>query len=365
VVKATTPPAVAASLAKRLRELRRSRFPEAKLTQDDLAQALSGDKPVGGSTVSAWENARRPTLPSRDRLSAYAQFFATERSLDPHPHLVPLGELAQSEAEAREELERELFRLRDDDAGEAPSPHQSWRFEDGAPITVICSDLRKSDQVRLGPLSEVDNPNYTELYSYADLDALDALLGHLHSSNPHTVIRRCRAEDATEDDLLNHLVLLGGIAWNEITRRLNDSVDLPVLQVVNEKIHSGEVFETEGGPNHGEQFMPRWREGDPGTQGKPGVLLEDVAMLARLPNPYNAPRTLTYCNGIHSRGVLGAVRCLTDPAVRDHNERYLEETFLGSDSFVILMRVPVLGSLTMSPSLKSPGAVLFQWSDAP
>jgi hypothetical protein len=347
-----------------LRQLRRSRFPDAKLTQGDVAQALSDDEPVGVSTLSAWENIRAPTLPSRDRLRAYAQFFSTARSLDPHPHLVPLDELSLSEEEAREQLEKELFRLRDDDAGEAPSAHQSWRFEDGAPITVICSDLRRSDQVRLGPLSDVDNPNYTELYSYADLDALDALLRHLHSSNPHVAIRRCRAEDANEDDLLNHLVLLGGIAWNEITRRLNDSVDLPVRQVVNEKIHSGEVFETEGGPNHGEQFMPRWREGNPGTQDKPGVLLEDVAMLARLPNPYNVLRTLTYCNGIHSRGVLGAVRCLTDPAVRDDNERYLEETFLGSDRFVILMRVPVLGSRTISPSLKSPGAVLFQWPDA-
>jgi hypothetical protein len=164
--------------------------------------------------------------------------------------------------------------------------------------------------------------------------------------------------------LINHLVLLGGIAWNDITRRLNDSVDLPVRQVVNEKIHSGEVFEIEGGPNHGEQFMPRWKD-DPGTPEKPGMLLEDVAMLARLPNPFNVLRTLTYCNGIHSRGVLGAVRCLTDADVRDDNERYLEDTFLDSDRFVLLMRVLVLGSQTISPSLKNPGAVLFQWPDDP
>ena len=50
-------------------------------------------------------------------------------------------------------------------------------------------------------------------------------------------------------------------------------------------------------------------------------------MLARICNPFNALRTLTYCNGIHSRGVLGAARCLTDPDVRDENESYLEETF--------------------------------------
>lgn len=359
MVEPTTPPT--ASLARRLRELREG----ASLTQTELAQALSHDQRVAVSTLAAWENVRTPTVPKDRRIRAYAQFFATQRSIERPPHLVPLNELSSEEHEAREELERELFRLRDEDAGEAPSPHQSWRFEDGADVTVICSDLTKSDEVKLGPLSDVDNPNYTELYSYADLDALDALLGHLHSSNPSSLIRRCRASEATEQDLINHLVLLGGIAWNDVTRRLNDSVGLPVRQVENEKIHSGEVFETEGGPNHGQEFLPRWREDDPGTQERPGVLLEDVGMLARVPNPYNVARTLTYCNGIHSRGVLGAVRCLTDPAVRYDNEHYLEETFRGSDRFVILMRVPVLGSRTVSPSLKSPGTVLYQWSGNP
>ena len=260
------------------------------------------------------------------------------------------------------ELERELFRLRDADAGEFRPPHQSWRFEDGAPITIICSDLSASDEVKLGPLSDADNPNYTELYSYADLDALMDLWGHLRSRNPDATTRYIRASQATADDLTNHLVLLGGIAWNDVTRRLNASVDTPVRQVRNEKIHSGEVFEIVGGPNHG-QFLPRWLNDDPGTPESPGVLLEDVGMLARLPNPFNVLRTLTYCNGIHSRGVLGAVNCLTDIAVRDTNERYLEETFLGSDHFVILMRVPVVGSRTISPSLNNPGAVLFQWPE--
>ena len=87
-------------------------------------------------------------------------------------------------------------------------------------------------------------------------------------------------------------------------------------------------------------------------------------MLGRVPNPFNALRTLTYCNGIHSRGVLGAVRCLTDADVRNDNERYLEEDFADTDRFVILMRVQVLGGETISPSLRNPGAVLFQWPDA-
>ena len=352
------------SLARRLRELRCSGFPNKRLTQLQLAQALSEDEHVADSTLSSWENVHTPTLPPRSRLSAYAQFFATKRSLDgDKPHLVPVDELSPSERQAWEKLERELFKLRDNDIGGPSAGRRFWRFDDNAPITVICSDLRKSDQLVLSPLSEVDNPNYAELYSYGDLDALFDLRAHLSATNPDTPVHRQR--EATSDLLNHHLVVLGGIAWNDVTRRLNDMLHLPVKQVEDQKIHSGEVFVIEGGPNHGMQFLPRWREDNPGTADKPGVLLEDVGMLARLPNPYNALRTLTYCNGIHSRGVLGAVKCLTDPNVREDNERYLEETFPGSARFVILMRVPVLGGQIVSPSLKSPGTVLFQWSDDP
>ena len=361
-----TASAPSASLARRLRELRHSRFASTRLTQSEVAQALSEDEPVGVSALSAWENVRTPTLPSHRRLACYARLFATERSLtDSGVHLVPLADLTDGEDEARRNLERELFRLRDVDAGEPPPlPHESWRFGDGFPITIICSEFKTSDEVPHGPLSMVDNPNYTRLFSFADADALLELFGHLKASNPGASINYLLASQVTSKDLINHIVLLGGIAWNEITRRLNASAELPVRQVQNEKIHSGEVFEIEGGPNHGQQFLPRFQDGDAGTAAEPGVLLEDVAMLARVPNPFNALRTLTYCNGIHSRGVLGAVRCLTDPAVRDDNEKYLEKAFSDSASFVILMRVQVLGSETISPSLRNPGAVLFQWPAA-
>lgn len=231
---------------------------------------------------------------------------------------------------------------------------------DGAPITIICGDLRMGD-VQLGPLCDEENPNYAEFHSFADPDALVALLNHLHSNNPNADIRLRMGSRVNRDDLSNHLVLLGGIAWNDVTRRLNDMLDLPVRQVVHEKIHSGEVFKIVDGPNDNVLFLPRWMGDDPGTADRPGVLLEDVGMLARFPNPYNALRVLTYCNGIHSRGVLGAVRCLSDRDVREANERYLNDSFLGSDSFLVLMRVPVLGGRTISPSLSSPGTVLFHW----
>lgn len=361
----TAAPSGSASLARRLQGLRQTRFPAAKLRQSDLALALSDDQPVGGSSVSAWENARTPTLPSRRRLAAYARFFATERSLEGgRPHLIASAELSEAEEEERKNLERELLRLRDHDAGEAPARRQSWRFNDGAPITIVCSELSTSNQVKLGPLSDVDNPNYTELYSYADLDAFVELYGHLRTSNPESSVGYCLASQVTRKHLLNHVVLLGGIAWNDVTRRLNASVELPIRQVLSDDIPSGEIFEIADGYGHGEQFKPHWQGDEPGTPENPGVLLEDVAMLAHLPNPFNPSRTLTYCNGIHSRGVLGAVRCLTDEDVRDDNEDYLQENFFESERFVLLIRVQVIGSQTISPSLKNPGAMLYQWPEA-
>lgn len=349
-------PATGASLARRLRELRLSGFSGVRLTQAQLAGALSQDEPVATSTLSSWENVGAPALPPPSRLSAYALFFATERSLEGGPHLLSTDQLDPAEEQKRHEIEQDLLQLREAGAGSSAADHQFWRFD--APITVICSDLRKSDALKLGPLSDEDNPNFADLYSYGDLDALLELYGHLRATNPDLPVTPRRRPTAA--DLTNHLVVLGGIAWNDVTRRLNEMSSLPVKQVEDARIPTGEIFVVGDDPDKVE-FLPNWQNDDPGTVVNPGVLVNDVGMLARLPNPYNSLRTLTYCNGIHSRGVLGAVLCVTERAVRDANEQYLEETFSGSDRFVILMRVPVLGGTTVSPALRSPGTVLFSW----
>ena len=77
-------------------------------------------------------------------------------------------------------------------------------------------------------------------------------------------------------------------------------------------------------------------------------------------NPFQFDRTLTICNGIHSRGVLGAVRCFTDPTVREHNEKYLADRFPEGE-FAMLLRVRVVGNETMSPDLRDPTARLYEW----
>jgi hypothetical protein len=93
----------------------------------------------------------------------------------------------------------------------------------------------------------------------------------------------------------------------------------------------------------------------------PRELVEDVALLARLRNPFNHSRTITICNGVYSRGVLGAVRTLTDNAVRERNEAYLANRYPGG-IFGLLLRVPVINGEAITPDLEIPENRLYEWS---
>ena len=127
------------------------------------------------------------------------------------------------------------------------------------------------------------------------------------------------SSEVDHDDLTGHLILIGGVVWNEITERVSKMAGLPIRQVRHPQLRSGEIFRAAGGDGEEKEFWPQW------TDSEPRVLVEDVGLLARVPNPFNSSRTLTMCNGIHSRGVYGAVRSLTDTHLRDSNERYIAD----------------------------------------
>lgn len=343
-------------LAQRLRHLRQRHWPDVRLTQDALAKALGGEEPLAAATVSSWESPNAPKLPPRDRMIAYARFFATRRSVEGKPQLVPIGSLTEQERADYQALEAELLDLQDaagrHSSGEMVAVRRSWHFSDKGPATLVCAQLPK---VETGSLANPTDPNYTELLSYADLDALVELHGHIRAENPTMDVFYKAAPNVVPDDLSGHVILLGGIAWNEITKRLSAMTPLPVKQVRDPSLPSGDIFVAdENGEN--QSFLPVWGDDDRTD------LVEDVGFLARVPNPLNSSRTLTICNGVHSRGVLGAVRSLTDARLRDSNERYIAANFGGAESFVILMRVPVIEGKAMTPDLSIPDRVLYRWS---
>jgi transcriptional regulator with XRE-family HTH domain len=342
--------------ARRLRALRET----AHLTQGELAKIFSAENQVGAASISSWENQRQPSALPRTRLEPYARLFSVS-PVDGSYVLVPEGELTPEQLARRDEMLDELQELWEETRGGNPrwvrahptSTYRSWSFEDDGPAVIVAPQAPPSAR---GPLSDPLNPNYNELHLFADADSLIELHGHIRAENqPLFRVFFKRATQVEVDDMSGHLVLLGGVAWNDLTAHLLRSLRrLPVRQMAVPELDSGEIFAVGHGGKE-RHFEPVWR-----TTADGKVLEEDVALLARLVNPYNSNRTLTLCNGVHSRGVYGAVRTLTDAQLRDTNESYLAERFPGGE-FALLMRVPVYRGRASTPDLRNPEHILYEW----
>jgi hypothetical protein len=347
------PPALL-ELALYLRFLRAERWPDHKLTQSALARALGKDEPLSPATVASWESRKGPKLLPRGRVVTYAQFFATRRSLGPEPTLVPIDSFSAEEQADHKALLAELLRLhtaaRGGAATEAPTvARRSWHFVDSGPLTLVCAQL---PQDQASPLAEPSNPNYTQLAGFGDLDAMVELHGHVRAENPGMGVFYKPAPEVKADDLSGHIVIIGGIGWNDVTQQLIDLSRLPVRQEEDPALTTGDIFLAPADDGERKYFPQR----SPVT----GKLVEDVGLLVRMPNPLNSNRTLTMCNGIHSRGVLGAVRTLTDARLRESNEQYIARHFR-DNQFGILMRVRVIEGETLTPDFHTEGTVLYQW----
>jgi hypothetical protein len=329
--------------------MRESTWPDREVTQSQLAKAFSAEGRVAGPTLSSWESLTNPKTPPVARVRAYARFFCTERSLEGEPHLIPEDQLTPEELDRFRELESQLLqRLHP----EEPKLQHIFRFDVG-PVIVICPDA--PEEVR-GSLAKEDDPNFTKLQQYGDLDALVQLYGHLCAENPTLDVSHKLASEVVPDDYRGHVILLGGIGWNKATRRIGKFLGkVPIKQIDVTDLPGADIFQVAAADGAKSFYYPESED-----VGERKELVADVAYIARLRNPFQFERTLTICNGIHSRGVLGAVRCFTDPNVREHNQKYLADQFPDGE-FAILLRVRVVGNETMAPDLRDATARLYEW----
>jgi hypothetical protein len=340
-------PDQAVKLARALRDLRESTWPDHVLTQSQLAKVLSSEGRVAPATLSSWESLTNPKTPSTARISAYARFFCTQRSLDGGPHLIPEDQLTPVEHDRLRQLESQLLELFNP---EEPKARRSFQFDSG-PVVVICPDL---PEVARGPLANEEDPNFTKMQHYSDLDALIEIYGHLRAENPNLDVFQRLASEVESDDLSSHIIVLGGIGWNEVTLHIQSAISqVPIMQIAVDDLKEGDIFRVETSEGV-KSFYPTYEE-----LGGAKKLVGDVGYLARLHNPFKVNRTLTICNGIFSRGVYGAVRCLTDARVRVENEKYLADRFPARE-FAVLLRVPVVAKKTLSPDLQNPTARLYE-----
>jgi hypothetical protein len=188
------------------------------------------------------------------------------------------------------------------------------------------------------------------------------VFGHIRALNPELHVLPRLPSEIQRADLQNHIVLLGGIAWNKTMRRILSDLKekLPIEQLDDATVPEGDYFRVKKAEDRDEQIYLPLTEVD----GDQTELVEDVGLLARLPNSFNFARTMTICNGIHSKGVLGAVLAITDETVRPTNEEYLAQRFPAGD-FAMLVRVPVVSGHPIAPDLQNPHTRLFEWSPEP
>lgn len=358
-------------LALRLRALREDHWPSRRITQQQLAQALGG---VSVPLISSWESQANPRIPPLPRLEAYAALFATPRSFDGGAaRLIDPAEMSDAERQAVAEITQELTQLRGAalrasaapaEPGRADQPDKvirslitgPLRFEDRHDITIVGSRW-PPDAVSSIPYTDIDEPDYVELLTCSELDALFEIHGHLRAANPVSgVYMRIGSSKMMPDDYSSHLVTLGGIDWNAITSSALDRLEMPVRQVADWRTVGGQYFEVEK-EGRVAQHKPVLEE-----NGDRVILREDVALFARAVNPFNRKRSITICNGMYARGTYGAVRALTDIRFRDRNAEYLQSRFGDSDSYCILMRVPIVNGATLTPDwTDGDNFTLFEW----
>jgi hypothetical protein len=364
-------------LARRLRALRETHWPELALTQAQigqvLAEGLGGDrKALSVAAISSWESPRTPRMPQPSHLRAYALFFATRRSVEAgRLRLLDDTELTAAEHAQRHELEEELLGLREaalqaatsrlessaatPDTFRGPNPlGEFWRFGEREDVTIVGSELPSSlkDQI---PLADRSSPDYVAMYAYADLDALLELHGQIRAVNPLNQVNIRQPAELREDDYTTHLVLLGGVDWNQATEDVLALLDLPVsLESATDRAEA--YFEVREGAE------PVQYEATVASSGDRLILREDVGHFYRGANPYNVERTVTICQALFGRGTYGVVRALTDARFRVRNEEYIKSRFAGRGAFSILTRVPIQRGLTVTPDWTRSDVRLHEWA---
>jgi transcriptional regulator with XRE-family HTH domain len=332
-------------LASRLRELRETAF-DVKVTQDQLAEALGEDKPLSSAAISTWENGQTDKRPSESRIVQYALIFSTPHSLHPTPHTPVESKLDNAARTRYENLRDELLELREGAEREAkreradPTPsdaNELWHHPRTEKLFVVVPEL-PPDQ--WAPFVRESNVNYVRLARYGDLDAFFEMFTALTRMGYRNLSHRSADEPGI--GTARNLVLLGGPAWNGLTRTFLHLLDIPIKQ----------LMEPPGRPDYftasdGTEVLPTVIEvGDGQSQ-----VIEDVGLFVRTTNPTNPGTDITICSGVYTAGVLGAVRSFTTQHVANENVAAISDRLGQATSFAALFRVKVIEGRVPTPRL--------------
>jgi hypothetical protein len=232
---------------------------------------------------------------------------------------------------------------------EAAERQSIWHFPDGSRIILVSYRLPPD---RRPPSADRADLNYVRYADLADLDTLIDIHGAIRAHNPASKVVIMAAQDLTQQDIANHIVLIGGLTWDNVNSWF--SRIYPVLPV-----QPGDPWDRGAIVVHDTDD----RELEFKYTVIDNKLVEDVGFFVRGQNPAAPRRTVTICGGITTRGVHGAARCFIDLAMREPNEQYLAQRFPEGSTYCIVMRVPVVNQDSLTPDLSKQENRLFEWCD--
>jgi hypothetical protein len=330
----------AVRLTRALRELCGSTWSDQELTQAQLVGAFSSESRVAAATRTSWESATNPKTPPVTRISTYAYFFCTERSLEGEPRLIAEDQLTDVELDRSRDLESNLMAL---SYPENRKVRRSFQFDVG-PVIVICPTAPPDVQ---GPLAEEQDPNFTKMRQHGDLDALIELCGHLRADNPSLDVFHGTTTGVMADDFSN-VILLGGIGWNTSAARFQRATcQVPIEQASVDDCR----VETSSRLSHPTVRFPSIRKMKIWARARSSSQMWTTSRGSAIP--------FSTAERSPSATVFTAAVCLA-PCAASRMPKSEKQTRSGE--FAILLRVPVVQNQTLSPDLQDPSARLYEWS---
>jgi hypothetical protein len=67
-------------------------------------------------------------------------------------------------------------------------PRGLWDFADTRDVAIVSASVPQDLRAVMGSCTDPGNPDYVELYSYADPDALVEVYAYLRSANPDSSV---------------------------------------------------------------------------------------------------------------------------------------------------------------------------------
>ncbi len=187
--------------------------------------------------------------------------------------------------------------------------------------------------------SKIQSPNYVYLDRLGDKDAMIEIMILLSRLYPSAKIRKIVANDFPDESLDENLVIVGGAGTDEepgnnICKTITEKINTQVSYINFEKMKV-----------KGKEFLAEY--------DKNKKIIADHGYFARIPNPLNPRSTVIMIHGIHTYGVLGASRALSDQPLAIKNIQKILDKIGLNPYFESWFRVDVLNGIVKIPEIKN------------